>query len=440
VKVSTEKLGNSQVVLNIEVEPAEMEKSLQEAYHRLAGKIHVPGFRKGKAPRPILESYIGEETLRGEALESLVPQLCNQAIEEQEIEPLIQPEVEIVQTEPVVFKATVFLRPSIELGDYHGIRLSPEPAEITEEQIDSVIEQLRDQHALWEPVERPVQFEDLVIIDIEEMVEGELVKSYPGQQVRVIEGSHLPLPDFVEQLVGMEQGQEKEVILSYPDDYEIMELAGIQHHFKVNLIEIKEKYPPELNDEFAKSIGENLETIDALRDRVTDNLKKMAEEKAAREFEEKAIQATVELAKAEFPPVMIEQEIDHILSERRESFGGGQRGVENYLRNIGKTEEEAREELRPLATQRVTRALVLGKIVEEEKIAVGAAEIDSEIEQMIEHSTKDVEELQNVFGTPAGRRWIEQKLLSRKTVQHLVDIVSGSAITEEKGGNDVDST
>ena len=440
MKVSTEKLGNSQVVLNIEVEPAEMETSLQEAYQRLARRIDVPGFRRGKAPRLVLERYVGEETLREEALESLMPRLCNQAIEEQEIEPFVQPEVEIVQTEPVVLKATVSLRPKVELGDYRGIRLSPEPVEITEEQIDGVIEQLRDQQALWEPVERPVCFEDLVTIDIEEGGEGNPVKSYPGQQVRVIQESPLLLPGFAEQLVGLEKGQEKEIVLSYPADYEVKELGGKQYHFKVNLTEIKEKHLPELNDEFTRSIGEGLETLDALRERIADNLKKLAEERARKEFEEKVIQATVDLAEVEFPPILVEQEIDRILGERERAFGGEQRGMENYLRSIGKTEEEAREELRPVATQRVSRALVLGKITEEEKMEVKAAEIDSEIEEMIKGASEDAEGLRKVFGAPEGRRWIEQALLTRKTVQYLVEVAEGNAIIEEKGGNDVDST
>jgi trigger factor len=439
VKVSTEKLENSQIILNIEIEPPELEKSLKEAYHRLVGSVHVPGFRKGKAPRAILENFIGEENLKGEALESLIPQLYNQAIEEQQIEPLTQPEVEIVQKEPVILKATVSLRPNIELGDYHCISLSPEPVEITDEQVDSAIEQLRDQHATWEPVERPVQFEDLVTIDIEELDENGPGKKFSGQQLRVIEGSQFPLPNFVDQLVGMEPGQEKEVALSYPDDFELKDLAGIERRYKVNLSEVKEKNLPELNDEFVKNLNEDIDSLATLRERLYDNLKTMSENKAQRDFEEKAVQSLIDISKLEFPPIIVEEEIDRILNERQETFGGGQRGLDNFLTSIGKTEEEARDEIRPLATERVKRMLALGKLLEEENIKVDAAEIDSEIKEILEHSTKENDEVKKILGTPQGRSWIEQTLLSRKTVQHLLDMVSGNATKVEEEGNDVDA-
>ena len=171
MKVSTQSTENRQAVLNIEVEPQEMEESLEMAYHHLVKRINIPGFRRGKTPRSILERYIGKEELQKEALEHLIPQLCNQAIEEQKMEVIAQPEVEILQVDPVVFKATFSLRPQVELGEYRQIRLAPEPVEVTEEQIDSVLEQLRERHAVWNPVEHPLRLGDLAIIDIEEREE-----------------------------------------------------------------------------------------------------------------------------------------------------------------------------------------------------------------------------------------------------------------------------
>ncbi len=433
MKVSTEELGACQVALNIEVESEEMEQSLQETYRRLVHRLNIPGFRKGKAPRPILERYIGEEGLRQEALESLVPKLCSQAIEEQKIEAIAQPQVEIIQTDPLVLKATLSLPPQVELGDYHNVRLSPEEVEITEEQIDNMIEHLRDQHALWEPVERPVEFGDLVTADIEGKNERSPTESYLSQQFLVNPDSSLLLPGFVEQLLGVEKGQEKDVILSYPDDYKREELRGQRFQFKVSLKEIKEKHLPELDDEFARSIGEGLDSLDALRQRVTTNLKNLAEERARKEFEERVTQTVVDLAKVEFPPFFVEQEIDRIINERGRWFGGGRAGVENYIKSVGKTEDEAREEPRDLAAKRVARGLVLDKIAEEEKIEVSVAEVDSEIEQMVKDSD-NAEELRKMFDTPEGRRWVEQGLLRQKTVQHLVEVMS--SVNEEKGGKD----
>ena len=199
----------------------------------------------------------------------------------------------------------------------------------------------------------------------------------------------------------MEKGEEKEFSLSYPDDYKIKELAGKQYNFKVKLTEVKEKHLPELDDEFAKSLGENFETLDALRDSIATSLKNIAEEKARRDFEQKVIEAVVDLASVEFPPILVEQEINRFLSER-ERMLEEQGGLENYLKNLNKTEEEMREELRPEATRRVTQSLVLGKIAEEEKIEASAAEIDTEIESMLKNAGENMEELRRVLSYRAG--------------------------------------
>ena len=429
MKVSNQSIENSQAILHIEAESQEMEESLNKAYHHLVKGIDIPGFRKGKAPRHVLERYIGKEELQKEALEHLIPQLCNQVIEEQEMEVIAQPQIEILQVDPVVFKSTFPLRPQVELGDYQHIRLAPEPAEVTEEEINSVMEQLRERRAVWAPVEHPVSFEDLVTIDIEERGEGNSINSYQGRQFPVIQDSPIPLPGFAEHLVGMEKGEEREFSLSYPDDYELKELAGKQYNFKVKLVEVKEKHLPDLNDEFAKSLGQGIETLDALRESTATSLTNIAEERARRDFEQKVVGAVVDLAKVEFPPILVEQEIDRLLSERDRMFRR-QGGLESYLKTFNKTEEEVREELRPGATERVLQSLVLGKVAEEEKIEVGPAEIDAEIEKMIGSTEENAEELHKIFNTQQGRRWVEERLIAQKTVQHLVEIATGDA-TEE---------
>jgi len=429
MKVSNQSIENSQAILHIEAESQEMEESLNKAYHHLVKGIDIPGFRKGKAPRHVLERYIGKEELQKEALEHLIPQLCNQVIEEQKMEVIAQPQIEILQVDPVVFKSTFPLRPQVELGDYQHIRLAPEPAEVTEEEINSVMEQLRQRRAVWAPVEHPVSFEDLVTIDIEERSEGNSINSYQGRQFPVIKDSPIPLPGFAEHLVGMEKGEEREFSLSYPDNYELKELAGKQYNFKVKLIEVKEKHLPDLNDEFAKSLGQGIETLDALRESTATSLTNVAEERARRAFEQKLIEAVVDLAKVEFPPILVEQEIDRLLSERDRMFRR-QGGLESYLKTFNKTEEEVREELRPGATERVLQSLVLGKVAEGEKIEVSPAEIDAEIEKMIGSTEENAEELHKIFNTQQGRRWVEERLIAQKTVQHLVEIATGDA-TEE---------
>lgn len=429
MKVSNQSVENSQAILHIEVEPQEMEESLNKAYYRLLKGVDIPGFRKGKAPRHVLERYVGKEEFQREALEHLIPQLCNQVIEEQKMEVIAQPQIEVLQVDPVIFKSTFSLRPKVELGDYQHIRLAPKPVKVTKKEINSVIEQLRERHAVWSPAEHPVSFGDLVTIDIEEKRKGDLTNSYQGRQFPVIQDSPIPLPGFAEHLVGMEKGEEREFSLSYPDDYELKELAGKQYSFKVKLMEVKERHLPELNDEFAKSLGQGVETLDALRDLTATSLKNIAEERAKRDFEQKVIEAVVGLAKVEFPPILVEQELDRLLSERDMLFKR-QGGLESYLKSLNKTEAEVREELRPRAAERVTQLLVLGKIAEEKKIEVSPTEIEAEIENMIKGDEKNAEELRRIFGTQQGHRWVEERLITQKTVQHLVGIAT-STTTEE---------
>ena len=172
MKISTQSIENSEARLQIEVEPVEMEESLDRAYHQVVKKVGIPGFRKGKAPRSVLESYIGKDGLQREALEDLVPRLCARAIEEQNMEVIAQPQIEIMEMDPVVFKATFALRPTVELGDYHAVRIAQQRVEVSDEEINNAIDRLRERHAVWSPVERPVAFEGLATIDIEEEVKG----------------------------------------------------------------------------------------------------------------------------------------------------------------------------------------------------------------------------------------------------------------------------
>jgi trigger factor len=430
MKIKTQEYENGQAVLHIEVETPELEKSMDEAYRDMSKKANVPGFRKGKIPRHILENYIGKEGLQQEALEKLIPQLCDQAMEEQNLEVIAQPQAEILELEPaVVFKAIFPLRPKVELGDYRSIRLDPETVEVTEEQIENTLDQLRHQHAVWEPVERPVQFEDMATLDIEQRLEMGEPMNYPGQQLPIINGSPLPVPGFAEQIVGMQKNEEKEFALSFPEDYEVPQLAGVTHNFKVKVTEIKERNMPELDDEFAKSLGENVETLDALRDLIDDRLRTVAEQTAKRVFEQKALEAAVEGANIEFPPVLVEQEIDRMLLDR-DNMLQTQGGLEAYLKTMNKTQEEIREEIKPQATEGLKQSLVLGKLTEEEKIEISAADINAEIDNIAKSSEERGQELRGVFDNPQGRRWVHDRLALQKTVQQLTDIASGKVVDE----------
>ena len=425
MKVTREKTEDCQVFLTIEMEPAEVEESLEKSYYRLVSKAKIPGFRKGKAPRAILERYIGKESLLEDALNHLLPEAYEKAIKEQEIEAIAQPQIEIAQTDPVVFKATIPLKPTVKLSDYGSIRLTPEPVQLTEDDINSAIEQLRHSYATWEPVERQVGLSDLVSLDVQSTIEDEPFINQKGAQYQVLSDLPFPAPGFAEQLLGMKRDEEKEFKLQFPLDYPRRELAGKEASFKVRVTEIKQEILPELDDEFARQIDPGFESLDSLREQVSADLRLKAGEKVKMDFEEQVVEAVVDSAQLEFPPVLVEAEINRLVDERLKYWQRGTQGLEEYLKNINKTEEELREELYPLAVKRVTWSLVLEKITEEEKIEVSDSELEAEIESLTKDAGESKDELEKLLNTPQSHESIKQRLIIRKTIQRLVEIAEG---------------
>lgn len=425
MKTSWERIENSQIVLNIEAEPDELEPAVEQAYRTLVKRIDIPGFRKGKAPRAMLERYLGKEALMDEAVQHLVPQLYGRALDEQGIDAIAEPEVEITQSDPLIFKATVPVRPTIELGDYRQMRVDPEPVEVAEDDVDKAIEQIRYQHAPWQPVQRPVQFGDLVTMDVEGSMDGKPVLDEKGLEYQVIKDFPSPVPGFPEQLEGAERTHEKEFTLAFPADHEASQLAGREFRFKVLISELKDKDLPELNDEFAKGLGEGFETLSALRERLASNLRTMAEDVARRRVEEKVMEALERSSQVDFPPVMVQREIERIVKERESS-------VEALVQDRGKGEEELKQELRSLAEKRVTRGLLLGKVVEEEQIEVTEADVDEEVKAVVEGAGERGEELGKVFDLPASRQSLTDMLVTRKAVRRLVDIALGGDTEREE--------
>ncbi len=426
MKVTNEKTENSQAFLTIEMEPDEVEESLERSYYRLVKRTNVPGFRRGKAPRDVLERYIGKEGLFEETLNSLLPEACEKALKEQNIEAFAQPHIEIAQTAPVIFKVTVPLAPTIKLGDYHNIQVEPETVEVTEDNVSTTIEQLRHQHATWEPVERPVDFNDLVVLDVDSNIEDKPFINQQGVQYQVLRDLPLPVPGFAEQLVGTKRAEEKEFKLQLPSDYSNSELAGKEPLFKVKITEIKQEKLPELNDEFTQEINPEFQSVDILREKVSADLKLRAEEEARINFENQVVEAVADTTELEFPPILVEMETDQLINQQLRRWQMSGKGLEEYLRIINKTEEELRKELNPLATKRVAQSLTLGRISEEEKIEVGDPEINTEIEDMTKSATENKNELNEFLNTPETRKSIERTLITRKTIQRLVEIAKGS--------------
>lgn len=430
MKVTAEKIEGCQVELDIEVEPEELESSLAQAYRRLVSRVNVPGFRKGKAPRQLLERYLGQGALLDEALDHLLPKLYEQALREQGIEAIAQPQVEVTQFDPVAFKVIVPTRPVVELGDYRQLKSTPEPVEISEQQIDEVMQRLRHLHALWQPVERPAHSGDLVAIDVEGRIGGEMVLSEKGRWYHLSPGSPLPAPGFAESLDGMGKGEEKEFSLSFPSDHPDPELAGRECLFEVSVLEVKEEHLPELDDEFAKSLGQGIESIELLRERVAADLKMSRESRARMEFEDGIIDSVAALSHLEYPSVLVERELERLVATQRQQLGG-QKSLEDHLKLRGKTEDEFRNELRPVAEKLVVRSLILDKVCEVENIEISDAEVDAEVERLALGAGENSDRVRGFFSLPLSRDSLKKDLLRRKTMEHLIQITTAAPSEEE---------
>jgi trigger factor len=366
---------------------------------------------------------IGKSSLFEEALEHLVPQLYRQAVESQKLEPIAGPQIEITQTEPLVFKAMVSLKPEVKLGDYHSTRLEPGPAaEITEEEVTAAMEEFRERQGVWVPVDRPVELGDLVTMDIQADVDGELWLNHKGVLYEVDKDSGSPVPGFGSHLQGAEKNKEKIFGLTIPDDYPIKEIRGKESTFKVTVTEIKEKQLPELNDELAKSAG--YDDLADMREKVVAELRAGVEARNRLELRQKALDALVKISEVKYPPILEDEEITGLLRDEARRLGF--RELSDYLKRANKTEEEIGKELRPIAQKRLIENLVLEKLAEEEKIEINSSEVDNKIDE-IANCAEDKEKARQLFSLPQVRQSIEQSLRTQKTMDRLLEIAIGSA-------------
>ena len=422
MKVTNEKTENRQAYLKIEVEPAEVETATEKAYHRLVKRVNIPGFRRGNAPRAVFERHFGKHELFHEMLDDLVPDVYRKAVKEQSLEPVAEPQLDLESEEPVVLKAIVPLKPVVNLGDYKVIELKPNPVEVTDDMVNAVVDQLRHQHATWEPVERAVELNDMVTIDVESTMKGEPFVNQKGVQYQVTAGNLSPAPGFAEQLVGMKKDEEKEFNLTYPADYPQKEVQGNDVTFKVKAIEIKVEKLPEMTDEFAKQLGSEITGVEVMRQKISEDLKKRVEERCKRDFEDKVIEAATAMSQVDYPPILVEAEVQRSLERNLRFLQSTGQNIETYLKSINKTIDQMREEFKPNAVKRVEESLVLGKIAEQEKIAVDHDEIHAEIEEMVNNSNGDKEELRKALESQRNHESIEDTLIARKTIQRLTEI------------------
>jgi trigger factor len=429
MKLSAEDLDNRRIALNIEAEAGEIDKSLDEAYHHLVKEVSIPGFRKGKAPRVILEQQIGKGALLREALEHLVPQLYKEAIQSKNLEPIAEPELEITQSEPLVFKAVVSLKPEVKLGDYRSIKLEAGPRiEVTDEEITDAIEKSRREQGAWVPVDRAAELGDLVTMSIKADVDEKPWLDHKDILYEMDKDSRSPVPGFASCLEGTEKNKETTFSLSIPDDYPISEMRGKEASFRVTVSEIKEKELPELTDELAKGAGYG--GLEDMKEKVAALLRARAEAKNRLDLQQKALDALVAMSEVNYPPVLEGEEIDGLLKNEAQRLGFKEIG--DYVKRANKTEEEIRQELRPMAKKRLVQGLVLGELAEQEKIEISASEVDNRIDEMVS-AAEDKEKARQFFSLPQLRQSIEGSLRTQKTIDHLLQIAVGDSENMKEG-------
>ncbi|MCK6564427.1 MAG: trigger factor [Dehalococcoidia bacterium] len=423
MKVTLERLPESRVQLDIEVDKERLDRSLDEAYKRLARKARIPGFRPGKAPRSIIERHYGREGMIREAIEDLVPRAYNEALEAEDIEAIDQPHLEILQLEPVQFKATVAVRPTIELNDYRSVRLDPPHMEVTDEMLAEQLLAIRKRYATQSPVERPAQWNDIITGSVLGEVDGEEFVKDEDAEFQLVEGRRMLVDGLGEAFPGMGKGEEKTIEIPLPDDFPVERFAGKAAKFTLSVREVKEEILPEEDDDFAQQVNaDDFPTFEALRTRLRDNMDDALKKDAEIHYQQDVVDRILEGATVEFPRVLVDREIDRMISE---SSGYDRQAYVNHLARIGRSESEYREGLRPEAERHVQRSLVLSRLVEAEDLKVSAEAIDAEIESLVAPAGMDGDRLRELFASPEGRTRIERSLLTQLALARAAAIARG---------------
>jgi len=432
MQITTEKLEDNQLLLNVQVEEEVIEKSMDEAYRRLVQRTNIPGFRRGKAPRSMVERFVGRTALMEDALERLLPDLAQKAIDEEGITAVAQPRIEVVQVDPVIFKAVVPLPPTVELPDYRQIRVTRDQPVVSDEDVQKFLEGLRWDASPWEPAERPSARGDLVTVDIRAQEGDAQLFEREGVSLQISEETKEPAPGLAEHLTGLEKGAQEEFRISYPADHPDQNWAGRDVGFQVHVIEIKEKLLPDLDDEFAKGIGDGYESLDALRQFLRGRMEERARLEAQNKLENEVVQALVAGATVEFPPVFAQQEAEILANDLSRQLERQGIGLAQYLKFTDKTEEEFLDDMLPRAKERVRRRLVLDKVSEVENFEASAEEVEAEIAEAVQGTGAKEPELRKALDTPGGRSSLEQMIKTRKALARLVELATAEEAEPEK--------
>lgn len=423
MKASWEKIEKNVGVLDIEVEADQVTAALDKAFKKVVAKVNVPGFRKGKVPRPIFEAKFGVESLYQEALDIVVPEAYVEAVVETGISPVDRPEVDVEQFgkgQVLKFKAKVVVKPEVELGEYKGIELEKEDAAVTAEEINEELEKLQKRHAELVPVEEgAAQNGDVVSIDFEGFVDGVAFEGGKAEKYSLELGSGSFIPGFEEQVVGVNKGEDKDITVNFPEDYHSEELKGKEALFKIHLHDIKRKNLPALDDEFAKDVSE-FETLEEFKQDLENKLKERKESEAQRKKEAEIVEKVAAAAKVEIPSVMIDNESEQMLKEFENRLRTQGMNLEMYYQFTGQSDDVLKEQMRGDAEKRVLNNLVLEAISKAENLEATEEEVNAELENMAKMYQRSADELRSILAANGNLNDLKHDLAVKKTVEFLL--------------------
>lgn len=420
---TVEKKENNKVTLKFEVDYKKFDEAVQKAYLKNRGKFNIPGFRKGKVPRTIIESRFGEGVFYEDAINIVLPEAYENAIDENNIEPVDRPDIDIEKlekNEPVVFTAEVTVKPEVKLGDYKGIEVEKNEYNVSDEDVENELKSMQDRNArLIEVEDRAVEEGDTVTIDYAGYVGEEQFEGGTAENQTLEIGSGQFIPGFEDQLVGKNKGDEIEVNVTFPEDYQAEELKGKESKFDVTIHEIKVKDLPELDDEFAKDVSE-FDTLDELKEDIKGKLEEQAKNKEKAELENNVVEKVVENAEVDIPEVMVESQMENEIRNLDYRLRYQGLDLDKYLELTNTKIEDLKEQLKPDAEKMVKGDLVLEAIGKEENIEVSEEDVESELKKYAEQYNQEVDKFKKNL-RDEDLDSIKMGIIKTKTVEFLVE-------------------
>lgn len=423
MSLQVEKLEKNMAKLTIEVSADDLEKALQSAYKKQKNKINLPGFRKGKVPRQMIEKMYGSEIFYDDAINELMPKAYAEAYDECELDIVSRPEVDVVQIEkgkPFIFTAEVAVKPEVTLGEYKGLEVDKISTRVTQKEVEEKLKEEAEKNARTVTVEdRAVQDGDEVIMDFEGFVDGETFEGGKGENYPLTIGSGSFIPGFEEQLVGAEAEKEVEVKVTFPEDYHAEELKGKDAVFKCTVHEIKMKELPEIDDELAAEVSE-FDTLDEYKADLKAKIKEQKEAEGKRKQEDQAVEKAVENASFEIPEAMITTNISQMTDDFARRMRSQGLTMEQYFQFTGMTAEKMEEEMRPQAIKRIETRIVLEAIAKAENIEISDEKMDEEISKMAESYKMEADKLKEFMGD-AEKKQMKEDMAVQEAVTFLVE-------------------